>query len=122
MLYALTAMLYQTSANWLFDKGQQLIASVMQDMQSGARSAVRRAVQFIHFQRQAAKSAQLESELAAEQADNDKLRDELKKQRKTKDAPFRNAGHGNKPTTPDKAPLPHSATKSLASAFESWRL
>jgi hypothetical protein len=50
--------------------------------------------------------------------ENDKLRDELKRQRKTKDAPFRNRNVPTKQQAPTA--LPHSARKSLQSAFERW--
>jgi hypothetical protein len=78
------------------------------------------ATQFVEMERRLAELSNVHDELKEAQAEIAELRRTETKKRKLSDAPMR-SGSG-KTSTPQKEPLPHSASKSLASAFESWRL
>jgi hypothetical protein len=101
-----------------FAPAEQQFRNVLQAAQSGPDPLTDLAVEFVESQRRLAELADVEDRLKEAEDDNDKLRDELKKQRKAKDAPFRNRNVATKQQAPPA--LPHSARKSLQSAFDRW--
>jgi hypothetical protein len=78
------------------------------------------ATQFVEMERRLAGLSDVEAQLKKAKDEIATLRRGETKRRQVADAPMK--GGTGRTSTPDKAPLPHSATKSLASAFESWRL
>jgi hypothetical protein len=103
-----------------FAPAEEKFRNFLNAVGSGPDATTDIATEYVEMGRRLAELSDVEAQLKNAKDEIAELRRTETKKRKVADAPMK-AGSG-RTSTPDKVPLPHSASKSLASAFEQWRL